>query len=79
MDISPILFWNILLTLVVAPLMYNIRSNASEIKRVSILINKTREEIPSKYVTKTDLNEDMERLFDRLDKLDLKIDKLIQG
>jgi len=79
MDVSPILFWNVLLTLVVAPLMYNIRSNANEIRRVAILVNKTREEIPSKYVTKSDLNEDMERLFDRLDKLDLKIDKLIQG
>jgi len=79
MDVSPILFWNVLLTLVVAPLMYNIRSNTNEIRRVAILVNKTREEIPSKYVTKLDLNEDMERLFDRLDKLDVKIDKLIQG
>ena len=52
MDINPILFWNILLTLVVAPLMYNIRTNANEIKRVNILLNKTREEIPTLYVTK---------------------------
>ena len=44
MDINPILFWNILLTLVVAPLMYNIRTNANEIKRVNILLNKTRDE-----------------------------------
>lgn len=67
------------MTLVVAPVLFNIRANASEIKRVNILLNKTREEIPARYVTKRDLNEDMERLFDRLDKLDGKIDKLIQG
>jgi len=79
MDVSPLLFWNVLLTLVVAPVLFNIRANASEIKRVNILLNKTREEIPARYVTKRDLNEDMERLFDRLDKLDGKIDKLIQG
>jgi len=64
MDINPILFWNILLTLVVAPLMYNIRSNASEIKRVNILLNKTREEIPSLYVTKS--QQQMEQKIDKL-------------
>jgi len=41
------------------------------------LVNKTREEIPKYYVTKQDLHKDIERIFDRLDKLDEKIDKLI--
>jgi hypothetical protein len=78
MDINPILFWNILLTLVVAPLMYNIRSNASEIKRVNILLNKTREEIPSLYVTKSQQQMDIGRVLEVLDKMEQKIDKLFE-
>ena len=78
MDINPILFWNILLTLVVAPLMYNIRSNASEIKRVDILLNKTREEIPTLYVTKAQQQTDISRVLEVLDKMEQKIDKLFE-
>ena len=78
MDINHILFWNILLTLVVAPLMYNIRSNASEIKRVDILLNKTREEIPTLYVTKSQQQMDIGRVLEVLDKMEQKIDKLFE-
>ena len=78
MDINPILFWNILLTLVVAPLMYNIRSNANEIKRVDILLNKTREEIPTLYVTKSQQQMDIGRVLEVLDKMEQKIDKLYE-
>ena len=78
MDINPILFWNILLTLVVAPLMYNIRLNASEIKRVNILLNKTREEIPTLYVTKAQQQIDISRVLEVLDKMEQKIDKLFE-
>ena len=77
MDLNPILFWNAIITLVYVPMVYNIRSNSSHIQRVEILLNKTREEIPTRYVTKQDLHTDMQRIFDRLDKLDEKIDKLI--
>ena len=45
MELSPYIMWNILLTLVVAPLLYTIRSNTSESKRLDILLNKTREEM----------------------------------
>ena len=76
-EMSPIILWNALITLVYVPIIYNIRLNASEIKRVDILLNKTREEVPTRYVTKQDLHNDMKRIFDRLDKLDEKIDKLI--
>tara|TARA_R110000772_G_scaffold738_2_gene2474 strand:+ start:425 stop:643 length:219 start_codon:yes stop_codon:yes gene_type:complete len=69
--------WNIVMTLIFGPIIYSIRNNATDVKRVEILINKTREEIPTRYATKQDLHLDMQRIFDRLDKLDEKIDKLI--
>jgi|TARA_B100001063_G_scaffold19236_1_gene14823 hypothetical protein len=78
-DLSPVIFWNIILTLVYAPLIYSIRQNANELKRIDILVNKTREEVAKEYVTKDDLEEDLKRIFDYLGKLDGKIDKLIQS
>ena len=69
MDINPFFLWNVILTLIYAPLIYGIRNNATEMKRIDILLNKTREELPTRYVTKIDLLEDMERLFKRLDNL----------
>ncbi len=72
------LLWNIFLTLVVAPILYSIRSNTSELKRLDILLNKTREEMAKEYVTKQELKDDMTRVFDTLDKIEEKLDKLFE-
>tara|TARA_R100000781_G_scaffold100098_1_gene63644 strand:+ start:2648 stop:2887 length:240 start_codon:yes stop_codon:yes gene_type:complete len=77
MEISPWILWNGLITLVYIPIITSLRSTSQEIKRVDILLNKTREELPTKYVTKYELHQDMERIFDRFDKIDEKIDKLL--
>ena len=73
------LLWNIFLTLVVAPILYSIRSNTSELKRLDILLNKTREEMARDYVTKTELEGDMERVFALLDKIEEKLDRLFEA
>ena len=59
------------------PIIYSIRSSATEIKRVDILLNKTREEVAMRFVTKEELIMNMDRVIERIDKLDAKIDKLI--
>ena len=79
MELTPYLMCNVLLTLVVAPLFYTIRSNTSENKRVDILLNKTREEMARDYVTKTELEGDMERVFAILDKIEEKLDRLFEA
>ena len=76
MEINSLIFWNIILSLVYAPLAFLIRTNLSEIKRIDILLNKTREEIPRDYVTKTEVRADIERLLQRFDNLEAKIDNL---
>ena len=78
MELSTYIMWNILLTLVVAPLLYTIRSNTSESKRLDILLNKTREEMAKDYVTKKELSDGMDRVFDTLDKIEEKLDKLFE-
>ena len=48
MDISPMIFWNVILTLVIAPALWTARSMIAEMKRIDILLNKTREEYASR-------------------------------
>ena len=78
MELTPYLFWNIFITLVLAPILYGIRSNTAETKRIDILLNKTREEIAKDYVTKQELKDDMNTLMDRVEKLHEKVDKLFE-
>ncbi len=61
-----------------APILYSIRQNASESKRIDILLNKTREEMAREYVTKTELKDDFDVLINRIDKLGEKLDKLFE-
>ena len=76
--LSPYIIWNALITLVLAPIWFQIRQNATELKRQDILINKTREEIAKEYVTKTELKDDMDTIIDRMKKIDEKLDKLFE-
>ena len=78
MELTPYLFWNIFITLVLAPILYGIRSNTSEAKRIDILLNKTREEMAKEYVTKQELKADFDVLISRIDKLGEKLDKLFE-
>jgi len=78
MELTPYLFWNIFITLVLAPILYSIRQNSDETKRLDILINKTREEMARQYVTKQELKADFDVLISRIDKLGEKLDKLFE-
>ena len=78
MELTPYLFWNIFITLVLAPVLYSIRQNTEESKRLDILLNKTREEIAKEYVTKLELKDDFNLLMERMEKLHEKVDKLFE-
>ena len=78
MELTPYLFWNIFITLVLAPILYGIRQNSEETKRIDILLNKTREELAREYVTKQELKNDFDVLISRIDKLGEKLDKLFE-
>tara|TARA_B100001094_G_C18076121_1_gene742693 strand:- start:896 stop:1135 length:240 start_codon:yes stop_codon:yes gene_type:complete len=78
MEISSLMFWNIFITLVLAPVLYSIRQNGAELKRLDILLNKTREEVATNYVLKSDNKDIMKLVMERFDKLEEKIDKLME-
>jgi hypothetical protein len=78
MELSAYIIWNIFITLVLAPIWFQIRQNSGELRRQDILLNKTREEIAKNYVTKDELKDDMTILMDRIDKIGEKLDKLFE-
>jgi hypothetical protein len=78
MELSAYIIWNIFITLVLAPIWFQIRQNSGELRRQDILLNKTREEIAKNYVTKDELKDDMTVLMDRIDKIGEKLDKLFE-
>jgi hypothetical protein len=55
-----------------------LKDKADELKRVTILLNRTREEVAKEYVTKTEVHADINRVLDRLDRLDEKLDRLME-
>jgi len=69
--------WNIVLTVAVSGVGFIVKNSFDEIKRVQILLNRTREEIAKEYVTKTEAHTDINRVMDRLDRLEAKIDRLV--
>jgi len=69
--------WNIILTIAVSAVGFIVKNSFDEIKRIQILLNRTREELPKEYVTRAQLDADINRIFDRLDRLEVKIDKLM--
>ena len=73
-----LMVWNGVLTLILGLIGYFLRERSAEINRLSILLNKTREEIAKEYVTKKEMESDINRVIDRLDALDSKIDRLIE-
>lgn len=70
--------WNVIVTLIMAPVVYSIRQNFVELKRIDVLLNKTREEVAKSYVTKDEMESNMDRVMRMLSKLETKLDKLFE-
>lgn len=73
------LLWNTALSLFIGLLSWVLREKSAELSRVTILLNRTREEIAKEYVTKVEVHADINRVMTRLEVLDAKLDRLIEG
>ena len=71
--------WNIILTAGLGLLSWVLKEKSDELSRVTILLNRTREEIAKEYVTKIEVHADINRVLDRLDRLDEKLDRLMEN
>lgn len=70
--------WNLLLSGALTVIGYLLKEKSDELKRIEILLNKTREEVAKEYVTKVDVHLDINRVLDRLDRMEQKLDAVIR-
>ena len=75
--------WNVILSGVVAVLGFMVKGKFDELGRVTILLNKTREEIARDHVTRAEMNLTVDKLGERFDsafkRLEDKLDELRKG
>jgi hypothetical protein len=56
-----------------------LKSKFDELQRLSILLNRTREEVARDHITRSEFRADMAQLMDRFDRLERKLDRLAMG
>lgn len=75
-----IIVWNLVTSFFVALVMFMIKMNHDEQKRIQILLNRTREEIARDHITRAEVRADLEKIMERFDsgfeRLEAKIDAL---
>ena len=77
MDINTI--WSAALSLIMGALWFFIRERFDDIKRIERLLNITREEIARDTATKTEVARVTDHIDQRFNKLEEKIDRLLQA
>jgi hypothetical protein len=73
-----LMVWNVLLSFISALILFWVKLSTDEMKRIQILVNRTREEIAREYVTKAEVHNDINRVLDRIDRLEKKIDDFMK-
>lgn len=76
---DPMIVWNAVLSLVIGIIGFFLKDKFAELKRLEILLNKTREEVAREYVTSAEVNRITDHIDQRFNRLEAKIDQLIQG
>lgn len=75
--------WNVILSGVVAVLGFLVKGKFDELGRITILLNKTREEIARDHITRAEMNSTVDKLGERFDsafkRLEDKLDELRKG
>jgi len=75
-----VIVWNLVTSFFVALVMFMIKMNHDEQKRIQILLNRTREEIARDHITRAEVRADLEKIMERFDsgfeRLEAKIDAL---
>ncbi len=77
MDMNTI--WSLGLTLTTGALWFFIREKLEDVKRIERLLNITREEIARDTATKAEVQRLTDHIDQRFNRLEEKIDQLIQG
>jgi len=68
--------WNAILTVLLAIVGFFMAAKFKELDRISILLNRTREEVARDHITRSEFRQDMKELIERFDRIESKIDNL---
>lgn len=73
-----LMIWNAVLTGALALVGWFAKTMWAEVQRLNILLNRTREEVARDYVTKSEVHADINRVIQRLEALDHKLDRMME-
>jgi hypothetical protein len=72
------MLWNLLLSVVAGAMVWWIRGVNTRIEETRILVSRTREEMAREYALKDDVERDLRKIMDRFDRLETKLDNLLE-
>ena len=74
------MLWNVVLSAIVGVMAFLVKGKFDELQRLSILLNKTREEVARDHITRVEVRQDLEKIREHFDdgfkRLESKIDAL---
>ena len=74
MNLDPMMVWNIIITVVLGPFAWAFSKMFSEVKRLQILLNRTRED----YATKSELHNETKEIKELVLRIENKLDRFIE-
>jgi hypothetical protein len=76
------MLWNVILSAIVGVMVFLVKSKFEELGRISILLNRTREEVARDHITRAEVKADLQAIREHFDdgfkRLESKIDKLAE-
>lgn len=77
------MIWNVVLTALVAMMGFFLKDKFTELARLGVLLNKTREEMARDHITRAEVKADMQKLVEHVDnrfnRLEMKLDEIAKG
>ena len=77
------MLWNAVLSFIVAAMGMMLKGKMDELNRLSILLNRTREEVARDHITRREVDDKVDRIVERFDsgfkRLEAKIDELAKA
>jgi hypothetical protein len=78
MEASVSMIWNAILSLACGSFIWWVRGVNVKIDDNRKLLSRTREDMAREYALKTDVERDLKQIMDRFDRLEIKLDNLME-
>jgi uncharacterized membrane protein len=76
------MLWNVVLSAIVGVMVFMLKGKFDEMNRLSILLNRTREEVAREHITRAEVRQDLDKIREHFDdgfrRLEAKLDAMAQ-